>query len=48
VVIRPGGQANGQESAQRLTEDGARQVCFTLESARITIEQTIPERHSAS
>ena len=39
VVIRPGGQANGQESSQRLTEDGARQVCFTLESARTTIEQ---------
>ncbi|HTB61144.1 MAG TPA: AI-2E family transporter [Polyangia bacterium] len=40
VVIRPGGQANGQESSQKLTEDGARQVCFTLESARTTIEQT--------
>ena len=39
VVIRPGGQADGQESARRLTEDGARQVCFTLESARTTIEQ---------
>jgi predicted PurR-regulated permease PerM len=43
VVIRPGGQANGQESAQRLTEDGARQVCFTLESARTTIGQAISE-----
>ncbi len=39
VVIRPGGQANGHESSLRLTEDGARQVCFTLESARTTIEQ---------
>ena len=39
VVIRPGGQAHGQESSQKLTEDGARQVCFTLESARTTIEQ---------
>jgi predicted PurR-regulated permease PerM len=41
VVIRPGGQANGEESSQRLTEDGAQQVCFTLESARTTIEQVI-------
>ncbi len=41
VVIRPGGQANGQESSQRLTEDGARQVCFTLEGARTTIEQIV-------
>ena len=39
VVIRPGGQANGQESSQRLTEDGAHNVCFTLESARTTIER---------
>ncbi|HSY41821.1 MAG TPA: AI-2E family transporter, partial [Polyangia bacterium] len=29
VVIRPGGQANGQESSLRLTEDGANEVCFT-------------------
>jgi predicted PurR-regulated permease PerM len=48
VVIRPGGQANGQESSLRLTEDGARQVCFTLESARTMIEQTNPERRFAS
>ena len=40
VVIRPGAQARGQESSQRLTEDGAGQVCFTLESARTIIEQT--------
>ena len=43
VVIRPGGQANAQESSQRLTEDGARQVCFTLESARTIIGHTISE-----
>ena len=41
VVIRPGGQANGQESSLRLTEDGANQVCFTLESARATIERVV-------
>ena len=33
LVIRPGVQANGKESAQKLTEDGASQVCFTLEDA---------------
>ena len=43
VVIRPGGQANAQESSQRLIEDGARQVCFTLESARTIIGHTISE-----
>ena len=43
VVIRPGGQANAQESSQRLTEDGARQVCFTLESARTIIGHAISE-----
>ncbi len=41
VVIRPGGQANGPESSQKLTEDGARQVCFTLEGARTMIAQTL-------
>ncbi len=33
LVIRPGVQANDQESAQRLTEDGANQVCFTIADA---------------
>jgi hypothetical protein len=32
-VIRPGVQANDQESAQRLTADGANQVCFTIADA---------------
>lgn len=41
VVIRPGGQANGRESSLRLIEDGANQVCFTLESARTTIERVV-------
>ena len=41
LVIRPGAQANGQESAQRLTEDGARQVCFTIEDARTVVEQQL-------
>jgi len=33
LVIRPGVQANDQESAQKLTEDGANQVYFTIEDA---------------
>jgi predicted PurR-regulated permease PerM len=33
LVIRPGVQANGKDSAQKLTEDGATQVCFTIEEA---------------
>jgi hypothetical protein len=39
LVIRPGGQARGQESSQRLTEDGAGQVCFTLGEARTIVER---------
>ena len=39
IVIRPGVQANGKESAQRLTEDGANHVSFTLEDAHTTAEQ---------
>jgi len=39
LVIRPGAQARGQESSQRLTEDGAGQVCFTLEEARTIVER---------
>jgi hypothetical protein len=41
VVIRPGVQANAKESAQRLTEDGASRVCFTLEEAHIAAEQQL-------
>ena len=33
LVIRPGVQENGKESAQRLIEDGVNQVAFTLEDA---------------
>ncbi len=33
LVIRPGVQANGKDSAQKLTEDGATHVCFTIEEA---------------
>jgi hypothetical protein len=39
LVIRPGVQANGKESALRLTEDGATQVCFTLEDAHTIARQ---------
>jgi hypothetical protein len=41
LVIRPGVQANGKESAQRLTEDGATQVCFTLEDAHTAAAQQL-------
>lgn len=44
LVIRPGVQANGKESAQKLTEDGASQVCFTLEDARKSAEQQLVTR----
>jgi hypothetical protein len=39
LVIRPGVQANGKESAQRLTEDGATHISFTLEDAHRAAEQ---------
>jgi predicted PurR-regulated permease PerM len=39
IVIRPGVQANGTESARRLTEDGATHVSFTLEDAHKAAEQ---------
>ncbi len=39
VVIRPGAQARAQESSLRLTEDGAGQVCFTLEEAKTIVER---------
>ena len=41
LVIRPGVQENGKESALRLTEDGASQVCFTLEDAHTVAEQQL-------
>jgi predicted PurR-regulated permease PerM len=41
LVIRPGVQANGKESALRLTEDGATQVCFTLEDAHTIARQQL-------
>jgi predicted PurR-regulated permease PerM len=41
LVIRPGAQARGQESSQRLTEDGAGQVCFTLGEARTIVERQV-------
>jgi predicted PurR-regulated permease PerM len=41
LVIRPGAQASGKDSAQRLTEDGASQVCFTLEDAHTAAEQQL-------
>jgi predicted PurR-regulated permease PerM len=41
VVIRPGVQANGKESAQRLMEDGATRVCFTLLEAHTAATQQL-------
>jgi predicted PurR-regulated permease PerM len=41
LVIRPGVQDNSKESAQKLTEDGATDVCFTLEDAHTTAEQQL-------
>jgi predicted PurR-regulated permease PerM len=41
LVIRPGAQANGEESSRRLTEDGAGQVCFTIEDAHTVVEQQL-------
>jgi hypothetical protein len=41
LVIRPGAQTRGQESSRRLTEDGAGQVCFTLEEARTIVERQL-------
>ena len=46
LVIRPGAQANGQESSRKLTEDGARQVCFTLEDAHTVVEQQLLAGHA--
>lgn len=44
LVIRPGVQANGKDSAKKLTEDGASTVCFTLEDARTAAEQQLVVR----
>ncbi len=41
LVIRPGAQARVSESSQRLTEDGASEVCFTLEEARTSVERQV-------
>ncbi len=41
LVIRPGAQANGEESSRRLTEDGAGQVCSTIEDAHTVVEQQL-------
>jgi predicted PurR-regulated permease PerM len=39
LVIRPGLQADAKESAGRLIEDGASQVCFTMAEAHTVAEQ---------
>ncbi|MEA2700387.1 MAG: hypothetical protein QOI66_4658 [Myxococcales bacterium] len=39
LVIRPGLQADAKESAGRLIEDGASQVCFTVAEAHTVAEQ---------
>ena len=44
LVIRPGAQERREESSQRLMEDGAGQVCFTLEEARTSIERQLMAR----
>jgi hypothetical protein len=44
LVIRPGAQARREESSQRLMEDGAGQVCFTLEEARTSIDRQLLAR----
>ena len=41
LVIRPGAQARGEDSSRRLMEDGAGQVCFTLEEARTIVERQV-------
>lgn len=45
LVIRPGVQADGQESSHKLTVDGARHVCFSLAEAHTFVErQLLPGR----
>jgi predicted PurR-regulated permease PerM len=41
LVIRPGLQANGKETAQKLTQDGASKVCFTLVEAHEATENQL-------
>jgi hypothetical protein len=41
LVIRPGVQAHGKESAQKLTMDGASSIAFTLEEARATVDRLL-------
>jgi hypothetical protein len=47
LVIRPGVRAHGKESMRRLTEDGASNVCFTLEDAHTVAEQRLVTSHVA-
>ncbi|HEY2899238.1 MAG TPA: hypothetical protein VGL59_01595, partial [Polyangia bacterium] len=44
LVIRPGVQANAKESALKLIEDGASQVCFTLVEAHKMAERYLVQR----
>jgi predicted PurR-regulated permease PerM len=46
LVIRPGLQANGTESAQKLIEEGASRVCVTLEEAHRAAEQQLVMQES--
>jgi hypothetical protein len=41
LVIRPGVQANGTDSAAKLIADGAKRVCITLEEAHRAAEQQL-------
>lgn len=41
LVIRPGVQGHGKESAQKLTADGASSIAFTLEEARSTADSLL-------
>jgi hypothetical protein len=41
LVIRPGVQAHGKESAQKLTADGASSIAFTLEEARTMVNSQL-------
>ena len=41
LIIRPGAQANARESADKILQDGATSVVFTLEEARTRAEQLL-------
>ena len=41
LVIRPGVQTDGQDSAQRLTVEGAGHVCFSLAEAHTFVERQL-------